>query len=81
MNATADDRTRGVPIIPEAARPLPDLRRLTLWHTIDWYASSIGTEHEKRERKVLDNAIDAALADRTAARVICSGPKGETRHD
>ena len=42
---------------------MSDLRKQTLWHTIDYYASSIGTEHEKRERKVLDQAIDAALAD------------------
>jgi len=39
----------------------PNLRKLTLWETIDWYASSIGTEHEKHERKVVDQAIDVIL--------------------
>ncbi len=36
-------------------------RKQALLECIDYYASSIGTEHEKRERKVLDQAIDAAL--------------------
>ena len=42
---------------------MSDLRKQTLWHTIDWYASSIGTEHERGQRKILDQAIEVALAD------------------
>ena len=39
------------------------LRKLTLWDCINWYAAAHGTEHEREQRKVLDQAIDAALAD------------------
>jgi len=56
-----DYKLRGNEIVPVGG--IMNLRKLTLWHTIDWYASSVGTEHEREQRRVLDQAIDAALAD------------------
>ncbi len=41
---------------------MSDLRKLALWECITWYTMALNTEYEKRERKVLDQAIDAALA-------------------
>ena len=51
--------------------------KLTLWHTIDWYAASIGTKHERRERKALDQAIDVALADSGANQRVETKPQDE----
>lgn len=37
------------------------MSKQALWECINWYMASWGTEHESQERKVLDQAIDAAL--------------------
>jgi hypothetical protein len=44
-------------------------KKQALWECINWYIASLGTKEEKRERKVLDQAIDAALADTATADV------------
>ncbi len=42
-------------------------RKQTLWAAIASYEMSLNTEYEKQERGVLDQAIDAALADSATA--------------
>lgn len=39
------------------------MSKQVLWDCINVYTVAVGTEREKKERKLLDQAIDAALGD------------------
>ena len=54
-------------------------KKQVLWDCINVYTAAVGTDREKRERAVLDQAIDAALAD-SATRTHEFTEDGKCKH-